>query len=63
MVGCLAGSWDGRKGVRFLTDLWRAGLYDPSVIVSRVYNGLPELALGYADQADGRILRGAVRLG
>jgi S-(hydroxymethyl)glutathione dehydrogenase/alcohol dehydrogenase len=63
VVGCLAGSWDGRKGIAFLTRLWKAGLYDPSVIVSRVYDGLSELSRGYQDQADGNILRGVIRLG
>jgi S-(hydroxymethyl)glutathione dehydrogenase/alcohol dehydrogenase len=63
IVGCLAGSWTGRKGIEFLTALWKAGRYDPSVIVSRVYDGLGQLDQGYADQSAGEILRGAIRLG
>jgi S-(hydroxymethyl)glutathione dehydrogenase/alcohol dehydrogenase len=62
VVGCLAGSWDGRKGIRFLAELQRRGLYDPSQILSRVYDSLEDLPLGYQDQSGGRIIRGAVRL-
>ena len=66
VLGCLAGSWDGRRGIAFLTRLWQAGLYDPSLIVSRVYDGLDELSHGFRDQEAGTeagtILRGTVRL-
>jgi len=48
---------------RLLTGLWKAGLYDLSVIVSRVCAGrLDDLARGFEDQADGLILRGSIRL-
>ena len=62
VVGCLAGSWDGRKGIRFLTDLQRRDLYHPGEIVSRVYRSLDDLSTGYRDQAEGHIVRGAIRL-
>ncbi|WP_322762162.1 alcohol dehydrogenase catalytic domain-containing protein [Frankia sp. Cr2] len=62
VVGCLAGSWDGRKGIRFLADLHRAGRYDLDSIVTRTYDSLAALPSGYRDQAEGTIIRGVLRL-
>ncbi|WP_322777767.1 hypothetical protein [Frankia sp. Cas4] len=55
-------SWDGRKGIRFLADLHRAGRYDLDAIVTRTYDSLAELPSGYRDQAEGTIIRGVLRL-
>jgi S-(hydroxymethyl)glutathione dehydrogenase/alcohol dehydrogenase len=62
VVGCLAGSWDGRKGIRLLTDLYSSGRYDLEPIVTRTYDSLSQLDQGYRDQAEGMIVRGVVRL-
>ncbi|WP_239377547.1 hypothetical protein [Frankia sp. Cj5] len=62
VVGCLAGSWDGRGGIEFRTGLHRAGRYNLSSIVTRIYGSLADVMTGYRDQAAGTIVRGAVRL-
>ncbi|WP_239341522.1 alcohol dehydrogenase catalytic domain-containing protein [Frankia sp. CiP3] len=62
VVGCLAGSWDGRKGIAFLADLHHAGRYDLDSIVTRTYDSLADVTTGYHDQAAGTIVRGVVRL-
>jgi S-(hydroxymethyl)glutathione dehydrogenase/alcohol dehydrogenase len=60
VVGCFAGSWDGRRGVQFLADLYRADHYDLDAIVTRTYGSLDDLAAGYRDQAQGRVVRGVI---
>lgn len=62
VVGCLAGSWDGRKGIAFLADLYQRGRYDLDSLVTRYYDSLAEIPLGYRDQAEGTIVRGVIRL-
>ena len=62
VVGCLAGSWDGRKGIRLLADFYLSGRYDLEPIVTRTYDSLARLDEGYRDQAEGTIVRGVVRL-
>ena len=61
VLGCLSGSWHGRKGASFLLDLAERGLYDPGRIVDATYD-LDHLAQGYEDQLAGRTLRGVVRM-
>jgi NDMA-dependent alcohol dehydrogenase len=60
VLGCFAGSWDGRRGIAFLADLYRAGHYDLATIVTRTYGSLDDLATGYRDQAEGRVVRGVI---
>lgn len=62
VVGCLAGSWDGRRGIAFLADLHQRGYYDLESIVTRTYDSLSDLSAGYRDQAAGTIVRGVIRL-
>jgi S-(hydroxymethyl)glutathione dehydrogenase/alcohol dehydrogenase len=56
ILGCMAGSWHARRGARVLLDLAAHGRYDPSAVVSRTYR-LDDIAQGYADQADGAVVR------
>lgn len=60
LLGCFAGSWDGRRGIAFLADLYRAGRYDLEAIVTRTYGSLDDLATGYRDLAEGRVVRGVI---
>jgi NDMA-dependent alcohol dehydrogenase len=62
IVGCLAGSWDGRRGIAFLADLYQRGRYDLDTIVTRTYDSLDQLSLGYQEQAAGLTVRGTIRL-
>ncbi|MDT3446547.1 MULTISPECIES: alcohol dehydrogenase catalytic domain-containing protein [unclassified Pseudofrankia] len=62
VVGCFAGSWDGRRGIGFLADLYQRGRYDLDLVVTRHYDGLDALPQGYQDQADGAVVRGVIRL-
>jgi S-(hydroxymethyl)glutathione dehydrogenase/alcohol dehydrogenase len=62
VVGCLAGSWDGRRGIGFLADLYLRGRYDLDLVATRHYDGLDALPQGYRDQADGAVVRGVIRL-
>jgi len=59
ILGCLSGSWHGRRGANFLLDLHRRGLYDPSLLVSRTY-ALDDVEQGYADQLAGECVRAIV---
>lgn len=61
VVGCLAGSWDARKGIRLLTELHQAGHYDLEPLVTH-YDSLDDLAKGYDDLAAGTVVRGVIRL-
>jgi S-(hydroxymethyl)glutathione dehydrogenase/alcohol dehydrogenase len=60
LLGCFAGSWDGRRGIAFLAGLHRAGHYDLDTIVTRTYGSLDDLATGYRDLAEGRVIRGVI---
>ena len=59
--GCHCGSWHGRRGAEFLLDLAARGRYDPGAIVSRTY-ALADIDRGYADQANGEVVRAVLDL-
>lgn len=61
VLGCMSGSWHGRRGARFLMELATQGRYDTSLIVDRTYP-LDQLEQGFADQAAGTTVRAVLDL-
>jgi NDMA-dependent alcohol dehydrogenase len=59
IVGCLSGSWHGRRGVPFLADLYQRGRLNLADLVTSRYS-LTQLPEAVRDQAEGRVLRAVI---
>ena len=59
IVGCLAGSWHGRRGMPFLAEEYQRGRLNLADLVTSRYS-LSQLPEALRDQAQGRVVRAVI---